>query len=67
MKNKSDAFDMFKVFVTEVENQFNKKIKRFRSDRGTKYNSSLFNEFYKQHRIIHEMTAPYSPEMNGKA
>ncbi|CAJ2638290.1 unnamed protein product [Trifolium pratense] len=67
MKNKSDAFDMFKVFVNEVENQFNTKIKRFRSDRGTEYNSSLFNEFYKQHGIIHETTAPYSPEMNGKA
>ncbi|CAJ2678824.1 unnamed protein product [Trifolium pratense] len=67
LHNKSDAFDMFKVFVNEVENQFNTKIKRFRSDRGTEYNSSLFNEFYKQHGIIHETTAPYSPEMNGKA
>ncbi|CAJ2634277.1 unnamed protein product [Trifolium pratense] len=67
MKNKSDAFDMFKIFVKEIENQFNTKIKRLRSDRGTEYNSSLFNDFYKQHGIIHETTAPYSPEMNGKA
>ena len=28
MKNKSEAFDMFKVFLTEIENQFRKKIKR---------------------------------------
>ena len=27
MKNKSDAFDMFKVFVAEIENQFSRKIK----------------------------------------
>ncbi|KAK2455989.1 putative mitochondrial protein [Trifolium repens] len=67
MKNKSDAFDMFKMFVNEIENQFGMKIKRFRSDRGTEYNSSLFIEFYKEHGIIHETTAPYSPEMNGKA
>jgi transposase InsO family protein len=67
MKNKSDAFDMFKMFVNEIENQFSMKIKRFRSDRGTEYNSSLFIDFYKQHGIIHETTAPYSPEMNGKA
>ena len=67
MKNKSEAFDMFKLFVTEIENQFNKKIKKLRSDRGTEYDSSLFNEFYNLHGIIHETTAPYSPEMNGKA
>ena len=35
LKDKSDAFDMFKVYVTEIENQFNKRIKRLRSDRGT--------------------------------
>nr|GEZ64076.1 retrotransposon-related protein [Tanacetum cinerariifolium] len=32
MKNKSDALDMFKVFVAEIENQFSRKIKRLRSD-----------------------------------
>ena len=67
MKNKSEAFDMFKLFHTEIENQFNRKIKRFRSDRGSEYESTSFNEFYKLHGIIHERTAPYSPEMNGKA
>ncbi|KAK2372890.1 CBL-interacting serine/threonine-protein kinase [Trifolium repens] len=35
MKNKSEAFDMFKLFVNEIENQFDKKVKRLRSDRGT--------------------------------
>ena len=67
MRNKSDAFDMFKLFETEIENQSNKKIRRLRSDRGTEYESSQFLDFYKLHGIIHERTAPYSPEMNGKA
>lgn len=31
------------------------------------YYFSLFNEFYKQYGIVHETTAPYSLEMNGKA
>ena len=35
LKNKSDVFDMFKVFVTEIENQFNKRIKKLHSDRET--------------------------------
>ena len=32
MKNKSEVIDMFKSFLNEIENQFNRKIKRFRSD-----------------------------------
>ncbi|GJY33693.1 putative polyprotein, partial [Tanacetum coccineum] len=68
MKNKSDALDMFKVFVAEIENQFSKiKIERLRSDRGAEYDSTLFIEFYKLHGIVYEKTAPYSPKMNGKA
>ena len=56
LKNKSDVFDMF-----------NKRIKRLHSDRGIEYDSISFNEFYNSKGIIHETTAPYSPEINGKA
>ena len=34
LKNKSDAFEKFQYFLKEVENQFGRKIKRIRSDRG---------------------------------
>lgn len=67
MRNKSEAIDMFKIFISEIENQFNRKIKRFRSDRGNEYESDDFNKLYNSYGIIHERTAPYSPEMNGKA
>lgn len=66
MKNKSDTLNMFKLFVTEIENQFKKKIKRLRGGRETNYESSLFIEFYNLHGIIHERTTPYSYEINGK-
>ena len=57
---------MFKVYVTEIENPFNKRIKRLYGDRGTKYDSVAFNEFYNSKAIIHETTTPYSPKMNEK-
>lgn len=57
---------MFKTFVNIIEIQSSKKIMRLHSDRGTEYDFSLFNKFYKQHLIIHETTVSYSPEMNGK-
>ena len=34
LKSKSDAFEKFKEFLLQVENQFGKKIKRIRSDKG---------------------------------
>ena len=47
IKNKGDVFDIFKVFVTEIEIQFNKIIKRLRSNRGAEYDSIAFiNESY---------------------
>ena len=45
LKNKSDAFEKFQDFLKEVENQFGRKIKRIRSDRGHEYESSAFNSF----------------------
>ena len=42
LKNKSDAFEKFQDFLKEVENQFGRKIKRIRSDRGRGYESSAF-------------------------
>ena len=54
MKNKNEAFEMLKLFFTEVENKFTMKVKRFRSDRGTEYDSSIFIEFCNSNDIIHE-------------
>ena len=65
LKNKSDAFEKFKEFLLEMENQFGKKIKRIRSDRGREYESLGFNSFVQSLGIIHETTSPYSPSSNG--
>ena len=67
MKNKSDAFENFKTYLNEVENQFGRKIKRIRSDRGREYESNEFNSFVRSLGIIHETTPPYSPSSNGVA
>ena len=37
MKHKSETFEKFKEFQSEVENHCDKKIKFLRSDRGDKY------------------------------
>ena len=50
-----------------LKNQFGRKIKRIRSDRGREYESNEFNSFVRSLGIIHETTLPYSPSSNGVA
>ena len=66
LKSKDEALEMFQHFKNEVENQFDRKIKVIRSDRGGEYEAP-FGDFCLQHGIIHQTTAPYSPQQNGVA
>ena len=66
LKSKDEAIDKFKIYKEEVETQLSEKIKRIRSDRGGEY-VEPFGEFCSQHGIVHEVTAPYSPQSNGVA
>ena len=66
LRSKDEELEMFKHFKNEVENQLDRKIKVIRSDRGGEYEAS-FRDFCSQHGIIHQTTAPYSPQKNGVA
>ena len=61
MKHKSETFEKFKEFQSEVENHHNKKIKFLRSDRGGKYLSyefglhlkTMWNKFHNSCHLEH--------------
>jgi hypothetical protein len=65
MKHKSEALQKLKEFKAHAETQSGCSIKRLRSDNGGEYASSAAQDFYKQHGIQWEPTAPYSPQQNG--
>ncbi|KAL0546602.1 hypothetical protein IC582_016514 [Cucumis melo] len=67
IKTKNEAGSMFLKFKAESENQLGKRIKRLRSDRGGEYSDKTLKEFCESNGIIHEFTAPYSPQQNGIA
>lgn len=67
LRNKSQVFNYFKDHEALVENQLECKIKILRSDDGKEYVNGIFHDFCQTHGIVHQKTAPYSPQQNGLA
>jgi len=65
MKHKSETFEKFKEFQSEVENHRNKKIKFLRSDRGGEYLSYEFGMHLKTCGIVSQLTPAGTPQRNG--
>ena len=65
MRNKDESFDMFKRYKIEVKNQKDRKIKILQSDRGGDYFPNDFSTFCEEYGIIHQSSAPYTPQQNG--
>nr|GEY67436.1 hypothetical protein [Tanacetum cinerariifolium] len=59
-----EALDKFRIYKTEVELQQNDLIKTLRIDRGGEYYDPVF---FQSVGVIHETTAPYTPQQNGVA
>lgn len=67
LKKKSDAFDSITKFVLRYENQLETRLKVIRSDGGGEFAGKKWTKWLESKGIIHEVTAPYTPEQNGKA
>lgn len=65
MKQKSETFNKFKIYVAETQNQFNRKLKKLRSDNGGEYISVEFKKFCQEQGIECQYTVAYSPQQNG--
>jgi hypothetical protein len=65
MRHKSESFEKFKEFRTEVENQLNKRIKALRLDCEGEYLSYEFTMYLKECGIVSQLTHPGTPQWNG--
>ncbi|CAL9021696.1 unnamed protein product, partial [Prunus brigantina] len=74
IQTKSSAFEVFKIFKTEVENQLELKIKVLRSDRGGEYygkydeqgrHPSPLARYLQDCGIVAQYTNPGTPQENG--
>ena len=67
LKQKSEAFKVFKSFKALMENESGYPIKALRSDQGGEFISKDFSNFCESHGILRPLTVPRSPQQNGVA
>jgi len=67
LKEKSEAFKVFKESKTLLENQTRKKIKRLMIDNGLEFCNHQFDEFCKAKGIARHKTVVNTPQQNGVA
>ena len=65
LRNKSEAFEKFKVYKEMVENEIDSRIKCLRSDNGGDFTSKEFMDFCSKHRIKRKFFVARTPQQNG--
>ncbi|KAJ3473654.1 hypothetical protein NLI96_g12893 [Meripilus lineatus] len=67
MRNKSEAFEKYKVFEAWVETQKGQRVRALRSDRGGEYMSNAFTDHLESKGTTRSVTVHDSPQQNGVA
>ena len=67
LKQKSEVFEIFKVFKALVENLSGKKIKVLRTDNGKEYVNKNLQQLCEENGIQMQHSVPYTLQQNGVA
>ena len=67
LKSKSEVPQLIVQFCKMISTQFGKRIKRFRTDNGTKYFNSQVRSYFVENGIVHEFSCVNTPQQNGLA
>jgi hypothetical protein len=65
LKNKSEAFENFKIYKEMVENEMDSRIKCLRYDNGGEFTSKEFMDYYSSHGIKRQFSIARTPQQNG--
>jgi transposase InsO family protein len=65
LQEKSQTQESLKRFLRQAQNEFGLRIKKIRSDNGTKFKNSQIVGFLEEEGIKHEFSSPYTPQQNG--
>ncbi|GKD42517.1 putative ribonuclease H-like domain-containing protein [Tanacetum coccineum] len=65
LATKDETSDILKIFITEIENLVDKKVKIIRCDNGTEFKNRVMSKFCKEKGIKKEFSAARTPQQNG--
>jgi transposase InsO family protein len=65
LKNKSEAFENFKIYKEMVENEMDSKIKCLISNNGGEFTSKEFMDYCNNHGIKRQFSIARTPQQNG--
>lgn len=66
LKDKTQVYRTISDFIAYVDTQFNAKIKCIRSDNGTEIVQHQCKNLFASKGIVHQKSAPYTPQQNGR-
>ncbi|KAJ9534027.1 hypothetical protein QJQ45_002017 [Haematococcus lacustris] len=67
ISSKSQVPDVVRTVIEQLETQSGFRCKALRTDNGTEYVNSRMKEYCSSKGIVHQHSAPYSPQQNGAA
>ena len=65
LESKNDAFSAFKKLARGLQNTRNNNIGSIRSDHGREFQNEKFSKFCEKTGILHNFSAPRTPQQNG--
>jgi transposase InsO family protein len=66
-QDKNETQEVLKKFLKRAQNEFDAKVKRIRSENGTKFKNTQEEDYLDEEGVKHEFLAPYTPQQNGVA
>ena len=65
LHDKSEVASCFKKFAKRVQNEFEVKLKKIRSDNEKEFDNTNIEAYCDEVGIKHEVSATYTPQQNG--
>jgi hypothetical protein len=65
LQDKSETQETLECFLRQSQNEFELKVKKIRSNNGSKFKNLQVEEYLEEEGIQHEFSSPYTPQQNG--
>jgi transposase InsO family protein len=62
LHDKSETQEVLKKFLKRAQNEFDDKVKKIRSDNGSKFKNTQVEDYLDQEDIKHNFLTPYTPQ-----